>query len=76
LLDLHDGISEGEKILLDPVGHRGSGRILSLGIHESTYFIDDFFASPRLTVQEVVACQQKAFFERLIDLVLDQARDY
>jgi hypothetical protein len=55
LLDLHDGIAEGEKILFDPVGYRGSGGISLLGIHKPTDFIDEVFARARLAVEESIA---------------------
>jgi hypothetical protein len=71
LLDLRDGIAEGEKILLDPVGYRGSGGIKPLGIHKPTDFIDDAIPRTGLTVEESIACQHKTLFERLVDLALD-----
>jgi hypothetical protein len=55
LLDLHDGIAEGAKILLDPVGYWGSGGNNLLGIHKPTDFIDDVFPWARLTVEEPIA---------------------
>jgi hypothetical protein len=76
LLDLHDGVSEGKKIGLDLVGYWGSGGLPPWGIHKSTDFIDDFFASPRLSIQESVAREREALFERLVDLALDQVRDH
>jgi hypothetical protein len=55
LLDLHNGIAEGEKILLDPIGNWGSGRISLLGIDKPTDFIDEVFARARLAVEETIA---------------------
>jgi hypothetical protein len=76
LLDLHDGIAEGEKILLDPVGYWGPGGINPLGIHKPTDFIDDVFPRARQTVEESIACQHQTLFEGLVDLALDQLGDH